>query len=124
MIRDDNDQRPFGKAASEQPKLTVHTFEGPNPLVGIPTIVMADLVGITQIDIGQSRPSCGPCGNRDPRARIRIGDVVGTTQRRLRQRREREFRQSGTSDAYTLFGKTLEYRGLALQIKWGHRVFE
>ena len=102
VIRYNHNQCAFGYAAAEKAKLTVNTLVCANPFVGIPTVVMPDLIGITQIQVCQSGIFRRLGRDCDTLARIIVGNVVTATQGSLRQRGKREFRQSRTGHTNAL----------------------
>ena len=55
VVRHNHNQCAFGHAAAEKAELSVNTLVRANPFVGIPTVIMPDLIGITQIQVRQSR---------------------------------------------------------------------
>ena len=79
MIRYNHNQCAFGHAAAKKAKLTVNTLVRANPFIGIPAVVMPDLIGITQIQVCQSGIFRRLGRDRDTLARIIVGNVVTAT---------------------------------------------
>ena len=124
MIRHDDDQRVLRHTSTQQRQLGVDTLICADPLVGVPAVIVSDLVRVAQVHVCQSGRVRRFRRGHDTSAWIVIGDVVAATQRRLSQRGEREFRQSRTGDANVLFRQSFEYGRLLLQFQRCGRVFE
>ena len=79
VIRYNHNQCAFGHAAAKKTKLTVNTLVRANPFIGIPAVVMPDLIGITQIQVCQSGIFRRLGRDCDTLARIIVGNVVTAT---------------------------------------------
>ena len=124
MIRGDDDQRALGHTAAQQGQLRVDAFEGADPFVAVPTVGVADLVRVADIQVGQAGRAGGIGRGEHTVARRHVRDVVGAAQRRLGQRRCGEFRQPRTGDAHATVPQQFEDGRLALQVARGDRLPE
>lgn len=54
MVGYDDDQCAFGCAAFQERELGVDMFECGRPVFGIPPVIVADFVGVTDVQVGQA----------------------------------------------------------------------
>ena len=76
VVRHNHNQCAFGHAAAEKAELSVNTLVRADPFVGIPTVIVPDLIGITQIQVRQSGRFCRLRRGCNPFSRIIVGNVV------------------------------------------------
>lgn len=67
---------PFGHAAAEKAELSVNALVRADPFVGIPTVIVPDLIGVPQIQICQTGRFCRLRRGCNPFSRIIVGNVV------------------------------------------------
>lgn len=76
VVRHDHDDRAFGHATAKKAELPVDALVRADPFVGIPTVIVPDLIGVPQIQICQTGRFCRLRRGCDPFSRIIVGNVV------------------------------------------------
>ena len=117
MVGYDDDQRAFGCAAFQERELGVDMFECGHPVFGIPPVIVADFVGVTDVQVGQAGGAGGACGGQHTIAWGDVALIVGASQCGFGQWRFGELGQPRARDAHLLSRKFLEHRLLALQVE-------
>ena len=79
MIRHDDDQRVLRHTSTQQRQLGVDTLICADPLVGVPAVIVSDLVRVAQVHVCQSGRVRRFRRGHDTSAWIVIGDVVAAT---------------------------------------------
>ena len=79
MIRHDDDQRVLRHTSTQQRQLGVDTLICADPLVGVPAVIVSDLVRVAQVHVCQSGRVRRFRRGHDTSVWIVIGDVVAAT---------------------------------------------
>ena len=76
VVRHNHNQCAFGHATAKKAELPVNALVRADPFVGIPTVIVPDLIGVPQIQICQTGRFCRLRRGCNPFSRIIVGNVV------------------------------------------------